>query len=150
MIEKIYGLREKIDAKVIRASIVISSFCSPLLSTSVAYAKVTPAPATSTSDLDFLKNGSAGDNQTFNQITTTAQQTGYSGYKLFMVICIIGLALSGGALGLSIAVTHNTNKKSEKKAHLMDFCIGALIVFGILTIIGLIKGVADALNVPKK
>lgn len=136
MIEKIYALSEKIDAKVIRAGIAISVFTSSIVDTGVAYA----------GDLGFLE-GSKGDNGTFNQITTTAEQTGYSFYKLFMVICIIGLAVSGIACGAAIGITHNTNKKSEKKSHLIDICIGALVVFGILTLLGLVKGVADKITV---
>lgn len=90
---------------------------------------------------DFLKNGKS--NGAFDKITETVKQTGFSFYNLLFVVGVFGLVIFTMILGISFAGTKNANKKSENKSHLPYIAIGGLFVFGAMSIIGLIKSIAD-------
>lgn len=136
MIKKLIELKEKASNKIFVAEIALST----LLMTSMH--TVTALAGTKDKDLQFLEDN---DNKTFSDITDTAKGTGGSFYKLMLVVGAIGLVVSLIALGVSYSTTKNSTKKSENKSHLVDVCIGAILVFGAIAIIGLIKSVATKL-----
>lgn len=129
-------LRDRIDFKIIAVASVISSF----LNTSVAYAAPTPTPDPT---FDFLKKGSGSG--AFDNLTKSAEETGASFYNFLLVIGVIGLVISTVALGISIAFSKNSSKKQENKSHLPAIAGGAVLVFGAISILGLIKTIADGI-----
>ena len=88
---------------------------------------------------DFL-NGDG--NGTFDSLTETAQQTGASLYKLVTVIGMIGLVLSIVGTGLSFAMNKSSQKRDDNKTHLLWIFIGGILIFGGMTVLGLIKTIA--------
>jgi len=89
---------------------------------------------------DFLTKGES--NGAFDKITQTAKETGASGYKFMMVVGAIGLVFSVVTLGISIALTKNSAKRSESKDHIKYIALGAMLVFGAIALIGLVQSVA--------
>lgn len=138
MINKVYALKDKVNGATLRASIFLGGFIGGLSNTAVVFADdEKKAEATDSGSLDFLKNGTS--NKTFDSLTKTAKETGFSFYQLVMVLGLIGVVCSLATAGVSIALHKNANKKSESKSHLVDICIGAAILFGAITIVGFVK-----------
>lgn len=131
LVTKAQSVRENADKKVIGAK------CKVLSAVSVATAVMLPAgTAKAADDYSFLTNT---DNGTFQGLTDTAKATGGSLYKLLMVIGVIGLAASLIFCGFRIAISKSGQKRDENKGNLVWICIGGIIIFGSMTIIGLIK-----------
>lgn len=119
--------------KFIARGLVILGLITGAINNAVAYAV----------DFDFLTDGTG--NGAFNEITKTLKDTGASAYQLMMVVGAIGLVFSTIALGISIAATKNSSKKSENKSHLPAIAGGGMLVFGAIALVGLIQSIAQSL-----
>lgn len=124
-------IKESIDLKLIALGVMVSGFVSNLFVATKAYA----------SDFDFLTDGTG--NGAFSGVTETVKETGASAYSLMMVVGAIGLVFSLITLGISFAATKNSTKRSENKSHLPYIALGAVIVFGAISLLGLIQTVAQ-------
>lgn len=95
-------------------------------------------PLTVRAEYDTSWIGGEG-NETFDELTDTVKETGNSMYKLFMAIGVVGLLISLIICGLLIAVSTNANKRSEHISHLIMICVGGILIFGAISIVGLLK-----------
>lgn len=129
-------LKEKINLKMFMFGVVISGWVANVLCVSRAYAD----------SFGFLTE--PGDGGAFRDITETVKKTGASAYNLMLVIGIIGLVLSTVVLGVSFSMTKNATKKSENKSHLPSIALGAILIFGAISLIGLVQTIATGLNTP--
>ncbi len=88
------------------------------------------------------------DNGAFDGLTETAKQTGNSFYKFLMALGVIGVLCSVVICGIAIVVSQNANKRSERYGQIIAITIGAVLIFGGVGIIGMLKGIGS--NVVKK
>ena len=96
----------------------------------------------STGVADFLKDGSE-DGGIFAPLIEKIKGLGQDGYQLIMVVGIVLLVISGAVLGISIASTKNSQKQTENKSWAVSIAIGACVLFGAITLVGLIGNIAS-------
>ena len=134
---KVGSLKKNVEGGFIKARCklagAVGAGVGALLPTMSVYAD------TKGNEWDFL-NGDG--NGTFDSLTETAQQTGASLYKLVTVIGMIGLVLSIVGTGLSFAMNKSSQKRDDNKTHLLWIFIGGILIFGGMTVLGLIKTIA--------
>lgn len=94
------------------------------------------------SDFSWLTDPNKG-NDTFNELTTTVQQTGNSFYQLVMAGSIVGLLVSVILVGVAFSVNKNAAKKEENKSHMLWIVIGGAIVFGAPSLLGLLYSIGQ-------
>ena len=85
-----------------------------------------------TYDYNWIGNGG---NNTFDDLTTTVQQTGASFYKLLMAVGVIGLIAVIIVCGIKLAAA-GSGKRADAIEQLIWVFIGGIIVFGAVSIIG--------------
>ena len=122
------------NTKFLKARILLAMF-SLLIGFSVA----TPI-CVQASDYDIEWIGGT-DNGSFDDLTTTAKETGNSFYKLLMALGVIGILCSVVICGFLIAVSQNANKRSEHISHIIFIMVGAILIFGAIGIVGMLKSI---------
>lgn len=102
----------------------------------------TTAGEGSTGVADFLKDGDANGG-IFAPLIEKIKGLGQDGYQLIMIVGIVLFVISGAILGISIASTKNSQKQTENKSWAVSIAVGACILFGAVTIVGLIGNIAS-------
>ena len=125
---------------------VLKAVTTASLSTAFVLAKVEEKIFGSDKTFEFLEKGP--DNKTFETMTSTVKQTGRSLYQLLMAVGIIGLTIAVIFVGISFATNKNAAKREETKSHMMYIAIGAVIIFGAMSILGMFKSIGDGLKTP--
>lgn len=96
-------------------------------------------------DLDFLKK--ADGSGPFSGMNDVAKEAGGSLYVLIRNIGLVVLLIGASAIGIGIAVTNNSNKRDEKKTHLLWFILGAVVFFSGFTIMLMAQKIANGITV---
>lgn len=96
-------------------------------------------------DLDFLKK--ADGSGPFSGMNEVAKEAGGSLYVLIRNIGLVVLLIGASAIGIGIAVTNNSNKRDEKKTHLLWFILGGVVFFSGFTIILMAQKIANGITV---
>lgn len=122
----IHNIKNKITGAIILGSVWLSN--------SIAKAQV---------DTDFLLQDNG--NGMFSELEETAKATGASFYRLILTIGVIGLVISLLLCGMTIAFFKNASKREEGKSQLFWIVIGAVVVFGALSIVGYLKTMGASL-----
>lgn len=93
-------------------------------------------------DTSFLTGEGNG---TFTELQSTIEGTGASFYRLVMTIGVIGLVISLIFCGITLAVNKNASKREEGKSQLIWIALGGVVVFGSMSILGILKTVGGNL-----
>lgn len=94
--------------------------------------------STPTDSLNWITDGSKAASGIFKDLTETAKVQGASAYSLTMVIAVIALVASIIMIGIQLT-RKNSQKREEAKSSLVGWIIGALVVFGAMSIISLVQ-----------
>lgn len=94
---------------------------------------------------DFLTDGSVQGQKGLDKITKTVKSSSKSIYEAVLAGGVAAMIIGAIFLGVGIALTKNSTKKSENKSQLLWFIIGGIVFFGGGVILGFAKNIADGL-----
>lgn len=111
-------------------------------STVVCFAKGTEKSGGSgDSPADFLKGKGNG---AFGSVQTTVEETGASLYNLIITFSVICLVLGLVSIGIGFAFGSG-KQKDESKSKLIFWIIGAILIFGCLSLVGYAKYIGSSI-----
>lgn len=114
------------------------------LAVGVVPAFATEAVEEGTGVADFLEGG-AQDGGIFAPLIDKVKGLGQDAYKLLMVIGIVGLVASILVLAISTALTKKEQARTENKNWAVNIAIGACILFGALSIVGIFASIGSGI-----
>lgn len=92
---------------------------------------------------DFLKGKGNG---TFDKPREAVEQTGASFYSFVISIGIVGLIASIVITGISLS-GKNANRREESKDRFLWIAVAAIVIFGSMTILGILSSIGNSLAV---
>lgn len=102
------------------------------------------ADVDTSSTVNTLKSGDSSGG-VFSEFLSKATTVGSDAYTVVTTLCVICLLLCVAFVGISLAITKNSNKREDNKSWLMYAAIGGCIVFGAGTVVEIIAAVAHSI-----
>lgn len=93
---------------------------------------------------DFL-DGDDKSGGVFAPLIDKIKSLGQDAYQLLMVIGIIGLVVSILVLAISTALTKKEQARTENKSWAVNIAIGACVLFGALSIVGIFASIGSGI-----
>ena len=93
---------------------------------------------------DFLGEGDA-DGGIFSSLIEKVKGVGQDAYQLILVVGIVCLVISLAALGITTALTKKSQTQQDNKGWAVNIAIGGCVLFGAITLVGIIANIATSL-----
>lgn len=123
---------------------VVVLLMAALLTMSVPMVAFASEEGTAEGVADFLGQGDA-DGGIFSSLIEKVKGVGQDAYQLILVVGIVMLVISFAALGITTALTKKSQTQQDNKGWAVNIAIGGCILFGAITLVGIIANIATSL-----